>query len=304
MMGGMKIVSLGECMVEMACQPGGAWQQAFAGDTLNSAYYLKAILAEQAAVDYVTCVGDDLYSQQMLDFISKNGIGTQYIRKITGKRPGIYLIHQQGGDRQFTYWRENSAARCLGDDVDLLRSAVADADLVYFSGITLAILTPDKRATFLDVMAGAGAKLTCFDPNIRPILWPDVREMQQALRQAACLCNIVLPTYDDEAALMGDENPSQMAARYLDYGAGEVVVKNGGARALAIKGQGRAECAPASVNDVVDATGAGDSFNAAYLAARLQGADLDTALKRGHQMAAAVIRTSGALIDKKVIPCH
>jgi len=301
----LKIVSLGECMVEMSRVPNSEnWRQKFAGDTFNSAYYLKAQLGDGAEVDYVTCVGDDLYSGQMLDFIAQNGIGTQYIRQIAGKRPGLYLIHQQDGDRQFTYWRETSAARHLADDVGCLHAALSDTDLIYFSGITLAILTPEKRAILLDCIAQAGAKLTCFDPNIRRNLWPDVQELQQALQQAARLCDIVLPTYDDEAALMGDSSPLQMAQRYLKFGAREVVVKNGAASAWAVNTQTHIECAPPIVNEVVDATGAGDSFNGAYLAARLQGAALEPAVQAGHKMAAAVIRTSGALIDKKVTTCH
>jgi len=300
-----KIVSIGECMVEMSRLPNSEnWRQGFAGDTLNSAYYIKARLGNKAAVDYITCVGDDLYSRQMLDFISKNGIGTQYIRQIAGKRAGIYLIHQERGDRQFTYWRETSAARHLADDTDLLRQSLAGADLVYFSGITLAILAPAKREAFLGVIGQAQIKLICFDPNIRLSLWPDMRELNQTLRQAANLCNIVLPTYDDEAALMGDKTPMQMAQRYLDYGAGEVVVKNGAARAFAVNGDTQAECAPAHIDDVVDATGAGDSFNGAYLAARLQGEGLEKSLKIGHEIAGMVIRHPGALINKNVIKGH
>jgi len=301
----LKIVAIGECMVEMSRQPNSNnWYQGFAGDTLNSAYYMKACLGERAQVDYVTCVGDDLYSHHMLDFIASSGISVQYIRRIAGKRPGLYLIHQQAGDRHFTYWRETSAARHLADDLDWLRVALAGADVIYFSGITLGILSATKRADLLKIVSEAQAKLTCFDPNIRLNLWPDKREMQQALQQASRLCDIVLPTYDDEAVLMEDVSPSDMAQRYLNYGAREVVVKNGAAAALAVNSETQTECAPDLVDDVVDATGAGDSFNAAYLAARLQGKDLVTSLRAGHEMASQVIRVSGALIDKNVINCH
>jgi len=297
-----KIVSIGECMVEMSRLPGSEnWQQGFAGDTLNTAYYLKARLGSASHVDYFTCLGDDPYSERILEFIAQNDIGTQYIRRMENKRPGIYLIHQEKGDRQFTYWRETSAARHLGDDPDRLETALKGADLVYFSGITLAILTPAKRADFLEIIKKTKAGLTCFDPNIRPVLWPDKNVLKQAIADASALCDIVLPTYDDEAILMGDKTPSQMAARYLNYGAREVVVKNGADTALAINEQTQAESAPLQVRNVIDATGAGDSFNAAYLSARLQGSDLAAALQAGHEMAGRVIRASGALIDKNVI---
>jgi len=296
----LKIVSIGESMVEMSQHASSLWKQGFAGDTLNTAYYLKALLGEAADVHYLTCLGDDLYSSQMLEFIAKNGIDTQYIRQIAGKRPGLYLIHQQDGDRHFTYWRETSAARHLADDEGLLRSALMDADLVYFSGITLAILGEQKRAVLLRAIEQARPKLICFDPNIRRNLWPDTQELQQLLRQVPKICDIVLPTYDDEAALMDDKTPLQMAQRYLENGAGEVVVKNGAVSAWGVSHHTQIECAALEVQDVVDATGAGDSFNGAYLAARLQGEGLEQALKAGHKLAATVIRHPGALIDKTV----
>jgi len=301
----MKIVAIGECMVEMSCQPETEnWRLGFAGDTFNTAYYMKARLGGEANVEYVTCVGDDLYSKQMLKFIAQNDIGTGYIRQIAGKRPGLYLIHQEAGDRQFTYWRETSAARHLAEDPDLLRQALKGASLVYFSGITLAILNEEDRAVFLDIIARTQAKLICFDPNIRPNLWPDHQQLRQVLQQTAALCDIVLPTHSDEAYLFGDETPEQMAIRYLSYGAGEVVVKNGAVGALACNAQQQVECASIQVDDVVDATGAGDSFNAAFLAARFQAQDLFTSLQAGHGVAAQVIRASGALIDKDVISWH
>ena len=96
----------------------------YAGDTLNTAWYMRALLPEDWEVDYVTALGDDMYSGQMRAFIDKAGIGTGHIQTIEGRRPGLYMIHQDKGDRHFTYWRGQSAAKLLADDPAALEAAL------------------------------------------------------------------------------------------------------------------------------------------------------------------------------------
>src|SRR5437868_6750002 len=141
-----RFVSIGECMIEMSGGDDAHYRLSYAGDTLKTAWYARAMLPEADwQVDYVTALGDDLYSQQMVQFFSDNGIGTVHIRNIDGRRPGLYLIHQDEGDRHFTYWRGQSAARLMADIPDFLVGALAVADIAYFSGISLAILPPRGR---------------------------------------------------------------------------------------------------------------------------------------------------------------
>src|SRR5690606_37129689 len=101
-----------------------------------------ALLGSEWSVGYVTAVGDDIYWRQMTEFIAATGIDTSAIRTSPGKRAGLYMIHQADGDRHFSYWRDTSAAKMLADDAAVLEAALSGADLIYFSGITLAILAP------------------------------------------------------------------------------------------------------------------------------------------------------------------
>jgi 2-dehydro-3-deoxygluconokinase len=137
----------------------------FAGDTLNTAWYARSLLGEGWDVAYFTALGDDPYSLAMRKFINEGNILTDCIRTIEGKRAGLYVIYQENGDRQFTYWRENSAARHLADDTQALLSAIDRADCLYFSGITLAILEPNRRQDLLKAM-GRHAKTMCWWPLI------------------------------------------------------------------------------------------------------------------------------------------
>ena len=290
-------------MIEMSGGENQTYKQGYAGDTLNTAWYARAALPGSWAIDYFTAVGDDIYSGQMLDFLKRNQIGTSAIRQIRNKRPGLYMIHQADGDRHFTYWRDTSAAKLLADDADALGAVTQAADLIYFSGITLAILAPDARARLLHAIgtARANGAQTAFDPNIRPVLWPEANELKSALTDAAKVSTFVLPTHDDEKPVFGDRTPEETAARYRLHGAREVVVKNGAEDALIFTAEGQTIVPAQKGATVVDATGAGDSFNGAYLSARLQGQSIAEAGAFAHRTAAIVIGHRGALIDPALI---
>lgn len=299
-----RFVSVGECMIEMSGGEDRMYRQGFAGDTLNTAWYMKALLQEGWGVDYVTALGDDLYSRDMRDFIGAAGIGTGHIQEIAGKRPGLYMIHQAGGDRHFTYWRGQSAAKLMADEPEALDSAFAGAATVYFSGITLAILAPKARGKLMKCIVkarDAGAEIV-FDTNLRPALWTNPKIMASTLTAAATISDIVLPTHPDEAPVFGDASPEATADRYLELGVREVVVKNGGDPAFVATADGvRESIAATKAEKVVDATGAGDSFNSGYLSARARGADPVAAVRASHKVAGVVIGYKGALVEPRLV---
>lgn len=298
-----RFVAIGEAMIEMSPGAGGHWRMGFAGDTLNTAVYARHLLPADWQVDYFTALGADRYSRALSDFIASRGIGTEKIVTVPERRPGLYFIHQEAGDRHFTYWRDRSAARLLAEDEAALNASMEGAAIVYVSGITLAILDTVGRIRLLAALnraRAAGARIA-FDPNIRPALWNEEADIRQVLAEAGAVCDVVLPTFDDEAALFGDEDVQRTRDRYAQWGASEIVVKNGAEPALAsIDGQS-ALVAPLVTSDVIDATGAGDSFNGAYLAARAAGAGLHEAVSLAHRVAAVCIRHHGALVPVEAL---
>ena len=116
------------------------------------------------------------------------------------------------------------------------------------------------------------------------------------MSEAAAAASIVLPSFDDEARIFGDADPAATARRYLALGAGEVVVKNAGGPITFGDGGGLRAVAARPDVAVVDATGAGDSFNGAYLAVRRQGGSMEDAVVAGRNMAATVIAAHGAIV--------
>lgn len=295
-----RLVALGECMVELApIATERQFRMGFAGDTLNTAWYLRRLLGSNHQIDYFTAVGTDVVSEHMIGFLKQAGIGTEHILRRADKSVGLYMIQLHGGERSFSYWRSDSAARSLAADPQPLQAALEGADFAYFSGITLAILPPEDRIRFLTVLRWFRDSGGCvvFDPNLRPKLWASLQEMTAAVMQAAAVSDITLPSYDDEAQWFGDENPAATLERYLCAQRGCCVVKNGADRLLVAEGGQRFGCDPNPDVRVVDSTAAGDSFNAGFIAARLQGAGLRDAVQAGASLAAQVVVKRGALVE-------
>jgi 2-dehydro-3-deoxygluconokinase len=295
----MQALSVGECMVEFLRQEDGLWRQGFAGDTLNVAWALRAILPAEHGVGYLSRVGTDALSDRMLAMLDAAGIDTIAIGRDAERTLGLYTIETDAaGERSFTYWRSVSAARGLARDGAALAAAFAGADLVYLSGITLAILPAGDRERLLAALGTRGARpfRLAFDPNFRARLWPDAAEARAAVTALARISDIVLPSQDDEAACFGDTDARATLARYAALGVPEVVVKDG-ARPTLLQWNAAGSRHPVlPAERVLDTTGAGDSFNGAYLAARLLGAAPEAAVAAAQAVSRAVVGQRGALI--------
>lgn len=300
----MKIAALGEVMVELAPQQyvGAAapvFAQSFAGDTYNTSIYLAR---QGVEVSYITLLGDDPFSAQMIDAMHAEGVATSAIDRLSGRRPGLYTIQNSAdGERYFTYWRSDSPARELfawAAARERLQSYLQQMDCLYLSGITLAIMTRDAREhllTFLATFRRDGGRVA-FDSNYRSRLWTSRDEAQEVVHAILQQTDIALLTLEDEQALWGDRDAEQCLQRSTQYGLSELVLKRGPEPVLLqCDGQRQAVEVPAVAN-IVDTTGAGDSFNAGYLAARLQGAEPASAVSTGNRCAAAVIQHRGAII--------
>lgn len=297
----MRVISVGECMVEFFRQDDGNWRQGFAGDTMNVAWALRALTGDDTTVAYLTAIGTDGFSDRMVAFLAAAGMDTSLVARHSGMRPGLYTIEtDDAGERRFDYWRSASAARHLADDGDSLAAAFARADLVYLSGITLAILPPDRRAALIGALGQRVARSfkVAFDPNIRPALWNDAAAMRSSVMAVAAAADMILPTFDDEAKAFDDSDAPATLARYAALGVPEVIVKDGVRPTLfSVAGQHGA-VAVTPVARVIDTTGAGDSFNGGYLAARLRGRGVEAAVRVGQAISAKVVTARGALLPK------
>ncbi|CUH75979.1 sugar kinase [Tropicibacter naphthalenivorans] len=293
----MKFLSMGEIMVEMAPADAGLFRMGFAGDTFNTAWYARRLLPAAWDVAYGTVIGTDAVSDDMATFIEAQGV-TPALRRDPSRTVGLYMIQTQNGERSFSYWRGQSAAKTLADEPAWLDDLLADRDIIHFSGITLAILAPHARQTLCDALKRArqnGAHVS-FDTNLRPRLWEDAQTMAAGLTLGASTADTVLPSFDEEQLAFGDSHPDDTIRRYADLGATTVAVKNGANIChLWSSAEGDARYDPPAVAQVIDSTAAGDSFAAGFLCARAQEASVLDAAKQAATLAGAVIQHKGAL---------
>ncbi|MBO9467465.1 sugar kinase [Tropicibacter sp. R15_0] len=293
-----RFLCLGECMVEFAPTDQGLYRMGFAGDTFNCAWYARQLLGAEWAVQFGSVVGQDAASDQMLAYMQGHGVDVSTIRRVPDRTVGLYTIQLQDGERSFSYWRGEAAARLLADDEAWLDSILHGRDVIQFSGITLAILPPEKRQVLANTLtkARAAGALVAFDTNLRPRLWEGAEAMRDGLVLGASVADVVLPSFDEEEACFGDKSQDDTIARYRDVGARIIAVKNGAAPChVWTEAEGTQTVAPIKVTNLVDSTAAGDSFAAGFLSALVQGASASEATKAASELAAQVIQHRGAL---------
>jgi 2-dehydro-3-deoxygluconokinase len=310
-MGAHTVYAIGECMIELqkrAQDQGNTMDYRFGGDTLNTAVYMARLLDPAIArVAYVTGLGVDGMSAEMAAAWEREGIDTASVLRLEDRLPGIYMIETDAdGERRFHYWRRDAAARhwLAAPGAQQVLAQLAEARMVYLSGISLAILAPGDRDLLIATLArcrAAGGKVV-FDNNYRPRLWESAAVAREVYDRMFAQTDIALITLDDDVALYGLDDARAVIDRTRTLGVGEVVVKRGAAAAVVWHDGQVHEVAPEPVKDVVDTTAAGDSFGAAYMAARLAGQGPEAAARAGHRLAGTVIRHRGAIIPRDAMP--
>ncbi|OJT97168.1 MAG: hypothetical protein BGN82_02495 [Alphaproteobacteria bacterium 65-7] len=289
-------ICIGECMVELRPVADGHLKRGFAGDAYNTAVYLKRS-APEIDVAFLTATGDESLSDAMVETWRAAGISDRLVFRIPGERPALYLIETNArGDRKFHYWRSETPAK------EWLRLLMArggaqvldQANLVYVSGISLAILSHADRLAAVQLLGSLKTKVA-FDPNIRPALWKSMDEARHVFEAMVKIAAIVLPSRQDYQLMYGMDDPQAQIEFTAMLTKGEIALTcdEDGVR---LRMGETVVPLPTQAVTVVDTSGAGDSFNGAYLAARLRGQSPLDAAKAGLAMAARVVAQPGAII--------
>lgn len=298
----LKIACIGECMVELRANGENQFASGFAGDALNTAIYLAR--SQLHSVSFVSAVGCDAISQRMIESWQNEGIDTSLVGRHDSRLPGLYMIeNDSSGERTFHYWRSASAARTLFlPESKLSPAALKDVDAIYASGISLAIMQPEARAdliSFLQTFRADGG-IVAYDSNYRPVLWESVQTAQEVNTRMWSVATHGFPSIDDELALFGETDESAVVERLLTFRMPELLLKRGdlGPRIFSAGDELESAALP-SAGEVVDTTGAGDSFNAGYLAQRLSGVSMIQSARDAHLLALQVIAHPGAILPRE-----
>jgi 2-dehydro-3-deoxygluconokinase len=294
-------------MVELRAAGADAFARAYAGDAYNTAVYLKRSLPD-AQVQFLTATGDDALSRAMREVWRAEGIDGSLGFTVNGGSPGLYLIENDArGERRFHYWRSNSAARRwfeLLEDQD--ETVLWGADVIYLSGISLAILSPVERAGAIELLRRLRPNVgrIAFDPNVRLALWESAQAAAATVEEVLSIADIALPSTEDAGLLLGVDDPIEQMNRLQGAGVRELALTLGASGCLVADGGVRTRLAAPRAASIADTSGAGDAFNGAYLATRLGGGSALEAAESGLLLGSRVVTHVGAVVPLSVShPC-
>lgn len=279
-------------MVELSHSSANALKMGFAGDSSNACIYLKRT-APDIDVQYLTALGDDHYSEAILQMWRDEGIDTSLVQQLPGELPGLSIIQNTpDGERSFYYWRGQSAFKQLPN---LLPEFLPDTDYLYVSGITLAATIPEKRSQLVSLLQETvkrGTRLI-FDPNYRARLWAS-EDAMRVIESVLPLTHLFLTSDEDLEQLTRDPEDLLATAR---SSCTEVVLRRGASPCIIWSEGMQVEIATQKVT-ALDTTGAGDSFNGTYIGHRLSGDDVTTSARQAHGVAANVVQHKGAITPR------
>jgi 2-dehydro-3-deoxygluconokinase len=281
------VLGIGEALVELN-QPteGAPFVQGFGGDTSNAVIAAARLGADAA---YFTAVGADPFGRALVELWRREGVDASRIVVNSGAHTGIYFVSHGPEGHEFSYMRAGSAASRISES-DVPDGRIRAAKVLHVSGISQAISSSAADAVFAAIdIAREAKRFVSYDPNLRLKLWP-LRRARAIIHEAMALCDIALPGRDDAEALTGRTDPDGIVDFYLRLGARIVVLKLGKAGALVATTR-RRERIDARVVKAVDATGAGDCFDGAFLAEYVRSGDPFAAARFAN--VAAALSTTG-----------
>ncbi len=298
----LDLVGIGECLAELSHLGNGNYQLGYSGDILNA---LAAAGRLGLKTGLITAIGDDPFLVGLKEILDRENIDLSCAPVIKDKPNGVYFVYvNETGGPSFHFLRKNSAAceaftaQSITELINYARSAKA----LLFSSIPLAVMHERERIFEL-LRAIKGETIIAFDLNVRRALWSDLAELISVFSILAPLVDILFVTDEDDAILFGNRSPQDALADYQRRGFKQVVIRRGGAPTLVGADGEHFDVPVPRVSNIVDTTGAGDVFNAGYIAAMLRHHPAFECAAMGNAAAAVSVETrggmaSGVTIDK------
>ncbi|MDI1285572.1 MAG: sugar kinase [Reyranella sp.] len=287
------IVCFGEPLIEFNRPKEGdgrTWLQGFGGDSQNVAI---AAARQGASAGYLTGVGQDWMGDAFLDLWKSEGVDASRVTRHPSAPTGVSFVTHSAAGHKFDYLRKNSAASLMTPET-LAADYIAGAKFFHLSAIGQAISDSARQTcdAAIDAACKAGVKVS-YDTNLRLRLW-DLDVARKVIDATIARCDVALPSLDDSQQLTGMQEPDAIADYYLTLGAPLVALKMGSEGVLVASGRDRFRLLAHRV-EAVDATGAGDTFDGAFLARLLAGDDPQTAARYANVAAALSTMGYGAV---------
>lgn len=242
---------------------------------------------------------DNALGHRVTGELNSHGVDTSGVHYVSNERLGTYFIELAVPPRlnRVIYDRADSAAsRMTLADVNL--DLIASSRWLHMTGITPA-LSPSCLQLTGDVVRFAHERgvTVSFDVNYRALLWPP-QDAGGALAPIAAMCDYFFVAHRDAIALFGSHDVAQNAAKQLQerFGCKMLILTMGEAGAIAQTADEYIEVAQSfKVPQIVDRIGAGDAFDAGFIAAQLWGKSVDESLNYGNALSALKLTIPGDL---------
>jgi 2-dehydro-3-deoxygluconokinase len=285
------IIAIGEALYELNQPKDGApFLPGFGGDTSNA---VIAAARSGASTGYFTAVGADRFGQSLVELWRAEGVDASRVIVNGAAHTGLYFVTHGPDGHEFSYLRAGSAASRL-TEADIPADYVGAARLLHVSGISQAISSSAADAVFAAIDLARRRKiLVSYDTNLRLKLWP-LQRARAIIHEAMKSVDVALPGLDDARTLTGLDQPDAIVDFYLRLGARVVALTLGKEGAL-VATPGRRERVASIRVEAVDATGAGDAFDGAFLAEFLNAGDPFEAARFANVAAALSTRGYGAV---------
>ncbi|MGP1355717.1 carbohydrate kinase family protein [Roseicyclus sp.] len=264
------ILCAGEALIDMLPRKTEGGESAFApypgGAVFNTAIALARL---GAPVSFFTGLSDDLFGERLSRVLTVNGVGHGLAAR-SSRPTTLAFVSLTGGQASYTFYDENTAGRMLSP-ADL-PAIPEDCAAGFFGGISLAVEPCAEAYVALAERMSASGRLVMLDPNVRAGFVADADRYRARMERLFTLADLVKVSDEDLRWLLGDGDLGALAEAVRARGPAVVLVTQGAEGVTAYSG-GEPLHMPAPKAEVVDTVGAGDTFNAGFLAG-LHDADL------------------------------
>jgi 2-dehydro-3-deoxygluconokinase len=284
------LVGFGEPLMELNAVTRGderIFLPGFGGDTSNA---IIAAARQGARTAFFTALGDDAFGRDFLQLWDREGVDRSRVTMPAGSRTGIYFITHGPDGHEFTYLREGSAASRVGP-ADVPADLIAASRVLHVSGISQGISSTAADAVFEAISAAKrSATFVSYDTNLRLRLWP-LDRARAIVHAGVARSDVCLPGLDDAQQLTGLDRPEDICDTYLGMGC-TIVALTMGRNGTMVATRGERRVIPVRPVAAVDATGAGDTFDGAFIAEWLTNG-YDPFAAAAYANAAAALSTLG-----------
>ena len=289
----MDVLCLGEALIEFNQIPddtNNTYRSGFGGDTSNTAI---AVARQETSSGFLSKVGNDPFGIKLLELWKREGVDCTYVLQHPEFPTGIYFVTHDENGHHFNYYRRGSAASQMTPE-DVTADVFSQSKVLHLSAITQAISDSSRETAFAAIHQArkSGVKIS-YDTNLRLKLWT-LNQARDVINHVVPMCDLLLPSLEDVTSLTGLLDPEAITDYYLELGAKLVVLKQGSLGVRVSDGKDNQHI-PGHTVKAIDATGAGDTFDGAFLSEWLRSDDPFAAAEYANAAAALSTTNYGAV---------